>query len=154
MLFMGEEYGEERPFQFFTDHIEKKIAEATRKGRRREFEAFVEFAGEVPDPQDPATFEHSKLSRREDPAIAALYRRLFELRAELRGSEVDEVRFDEDDRWLWLRRGGLEIVCNFADRDQWVPCTATDVVLATHEGGAEAVGETVRLPALGGAVLR
>ena len=68
MLFMGEEYGEPQPFQFFTDHIEKKIAEATRKGRRKEFEAFVDFAAEVPDPQDPATFERSKLSRREDPA--------------------------------------------------------------------------------------
>ena len=67
MLFMGEEYGEEAPFQFFTDHIEKKIAEATRKGRRKEFEAFVEFAGEVPDPQDVATFERSKLTRVGEP---------------------------------------------------------------------------------------
>jgi maltooligosyltrehalose trehalohydrolase len=155
MLFMGEEYGEDQPFQFFTDHIEKKIAEATRKGRRKEFEAFVDFAGEVPDPQDPETFERSKLSRREDPAIAALYRRLFELRAELRGTEVTEVSFDEEERWLWLRRADVEIVCNFADREQWVPCTARELVLTTHgEEATEADGEVVRLPALGGAVLR
>ena len=57
MLFMGEEYGERAPFQFFTDHIDEEIADATREGRRREFAAFAEFAGEeVPDPQDPATF--------------------------------------------------------------------------------------------------
>jgi maltooligosyltrehalose trehalohydrolase len=155
MLFMGEEYGEDQPFQFFTDHIEKKIAEATRKGRQREFEAFVDFAGVVPDPQDPATFERSKLSRREDPAIADLYRRLLEVRAELRGTEVTEVSFDEEERWLWLRRGDLEIVCNFADREQWVPCTARELVLATHgEPATEADGEVVRLPALAGAVLR
>jgi maltooligosyltrehalose trehalohydrolase len=159
LLFMGEEYGEERPFQFFTDHIEKKIAEATREGRRREFEAFVEFAGEVPDPQDPATFERSKLSRREDPEIAALYRRLLALRRELAaapgGAEVEEVAHDEDERWLWLRRGGHEVVCNFADHEQWVPCTAREVVLGTHgEDAVDADGETVLLPALSGAVLR
>ena len=50
---MGEEYGERAPFQFFTDHIDAEIADATREGRRREFAAFAEFAGEeVPDPQD------------------------------------------------------------------------------------------------------
>jgi maltooligosyltrehalose trehalohydrolase len=155
MLFMGEEYGEEAPFQFFTDHIEKKIAEATRKGRRKEFEAFVEFAGEVPDPQDVATFEHSKLTREENPEITALYRRLLELRRELAGSPVAEVQFDEEERWLWLRRGAHEIVANFATAEQYVPCTAREVVLATGgEAGAKADGETVLLPALAGAVLR
>jgi maltooligosyltrehalose trehalohydrolase len=157
MLFMGEEYGEEAPFQFFTDHIERKIAEATRKGRRKEFEAFVEFAGEVPDPQDARTFEHSKLTRAENPEIAALYRRLLELRRELAAdpdaAEVDEVTFDEDARWLWLRRGATEIALNFADHEQWVPSTAREIVLATHDG-TEADGEQVLLPALAGAVLR
>ena len=37
LLFMGEEYGEPHPFQFFTDHVDPAIAEATREGRRREF---------------------------------------------------------------------------------------------------------------------
>ena len=58
MLFQGEEHGERAPFQFFSDHIDEEIAAATREGRRREFAAFAEFAGEeVPDPQDAATFE-------------------------------------------------------------------------------------------------
>ena len=74
LLFMGEEYGERAPFQFFTDHIDPAIADATREGRRKEFAAFTQFSGEeVPDPQDPATFERSKLTRdRERPALAAL----------------------------------------------------------------------------------
>ncbi len=64
MLFQGEEYGEDAPFMFFSDHIDEDIAAATREGRRREFAAFAEFRGrEVPDPQDPATFEASKLTR-------------------------------------------------------------------------------------------
>jgi maltooligosyltrehalose trehalohydrolase len=159
LLFMGEEYGEDAPFQFFTDHVERKIAEATRKGRRKEFEDFVEFAGEVPDPQDAATFERSKLTRDEDSEIAALYRRLLALRRELaaapEGSPVAEAQFDEDERWLWLRRGSHEIVCNFADHEQWVPCTAREVVLGTHgEAAVQADGETVLVPALAGAVLR
>ena len=39
MIFMGEEYGEPAPFQFFCDHIDEEIATATREGRRREFAA-------------------------------------------------------------------------------------------------------------------
>jgi maltooligosyltrehalose trehalohydrolase len=168
MLFMGEEYGEEAPFQFFADHIEKKIAEATRKGRRKEFEDFVEFAGEVPDPQDIATFERSKLTRQGDPAIEALYRRLFELRRELRGTEAEAIEFDEEARWLRFRRGDLEVVCNFAAEPQRVPCAAGEVVLDVHapagtgdDGGPNPAASGVEvdagsaiLPALGGAVLR
>src|SRR5207248_3559386 len=81
LLFMGEEYLEQRPFQFFTDHIDPAIAEATRAGRRKEFEAFASFAGhDVPDPQAVETFLRSKLAPREaDP----LYRELLELRRRL-----------------------------------------------------------------------
>jgi maltooligosyltrehalose trehalohydrolase len=65
LVFMGEEYGETRPFQFFTDHIDPAIAEATRAGRRKEFEAWAAFRHEdVPDPQSPETFERSKLDWR------------------------------------------------------------------------------------------
>nr|MBA2637733.1 malto-oligosyltrehalose trehalohydrolase [Solirubrobacterales bacterium] len=49
MLFMGEEYGEPAPFQFFSSHIDEEIAVATREGRRREFAAFASFGHEVPD---------------------------------------------------------------------------------------------------------
>src|SRR5205814_2196266 len=65
LLFMGEEYDEERPFQFFTDHGDPAVAEATRQGRKEEFASFASFAGDaVPDPQDPASFERSKLAPR------------------------------------------------------------------------------------------
>ncbi len=64
MLFMGEEYGETRPFCYFTSHPEPELAEAIREGRRAEFAAFGDFTGEVPDPQDPATFAAAKLDRR------------------------------------------------------------------------------------------
>src|SRR5439155_21289193 len=52
LLFMGEEYGEQSPFQFFTDHIDPEIAEATRAGREREFERCAGIAGAPPHPPD------------------------------------------------------------------------------------------------------
>ena len=72
LLFMGEEYGETAPFQFFSDHIDKRIADATREGRRREFAAFAEFEEDIPDPQDPATFERSTLTRERDPRLVCV----------------------------------------------------------------------------------
>jgi maltooligosyltrehalose trehalohydrolase len=84
LLFMGEEYGEPNPFQFFTDHIDPQIAEATREGRKREFQAFVGFAGEVPDPQAEETFLRSRLSRQEEPGMRDHYRELLRLRQGIR----------------------------------------------------------------------
>jgi maltooligosyltrehalose trehalohydrolase len=112
LLFMGEEYLEPHPFQFFTDHIDPAIAEATREGRRKEFEAFASFSGEdVPDPQDVETFIRSKLDPREPDPI---YRELLALRRELpRELETDA---DEDAKTLRMRRGGVELIADFAAR--------------------------------------
>ncbi len=65
MLFMGEEYGETRPFLFFSSHPEPELAAAVSTGRRAEFGDFSGFTGEVPDPQDEATFRASVLDHRE-----------------------------------------------------------------------------------------
>ena len=152
MLFMGEEHGEPAPFQFFTDHIDEEIATATREGRRREFAAFAQFAGEeVPDPQDPATFERSKLTWEQDPALRELYARLLRARREVRGEA--EADFDEDARWLRVRRGDHELVCNFAESPRIVAVTRSSMVLATHDG-AELCDGSVTLPPLAGALLR
>lgn len=61
MLFMGEEYGEENPFQYFISHTDKELVEAVRKGRKKEFEYF-NWQGEVPDPQSEDTFNKCKLN--------------------------------------------------------------------------------------------
>jgi maltooligosyltrehalose trehalohydrolase len=154
MLFMGEEYGENAPFQFFSDHIDKRIARATREGRRREFAAFAAFAGEeVPDPQDPATFERSKLSRREDPALRELYRALLRARRELPPGDVDEVDVDDDAPWLLVRRGPFDLAMHFGDRPAAVPVRGAELVLATHDG-VRLEGGAVHLPPLGGALVR
>jgi maltooligosyltrehalose trehalohydrolase len=116
LLFMGEEYGERRPFRFFTDHVDPAIATATREGRRREFERFSAFADEeVPDPQDPATFERSKLDPSAgDPEPLAFYRELLALRREL-PPEI-AVEADDDAGVLRARRGRAELVLDFRKR--------------------------------------
>jgi malto-oligosyltrehalose trehalohydrolase len=65
MLFMGEEWHSDRPFQFFCDFGADQ-ADAVRNGRRQEFSRFAAFASEsarelIPDPQALATFQASKL---------------------------------------------------------------------------------------------
>jgi maltooligosyltrehalose trehalohydrolase len=124
LLFMGQEYGEPRPFQYFTDHDDPAIAEATREGRRREFAGFSAFTGEeVPDPQAEETFLRSKLSREEAPGLRDLYRELLRLRRTL-PREV-ETGYDEERRWLHVRRGPVELLVNFSDRAQ--PIDGTEV---------------------------
>ncbi len=109
LLFMGEEHEETAPFQFFTDHIDPDIAEATRAGRKREFEAFASFGEEVPDPQSAETFERSHITHRDpDP----FYRELIALRRTL------PRELDVQLAWpvLTLRRGEATLVANLASK--------------------------------------
>ena len=83
LLFMGQEYDESAPFQFFTSFDDPIIRQAVSEGRLREF---AEFGWtDVPDPQDPATFERSRLQWLQAPAnldMLAWYRTLLHLRRE------------------------------------------------------------------------
>jgi maltooligosyltrehalose trehalohydrolase len=85
LLFMGEEYGETAPFQYFTSFLDRGLADAVRRGRTAEFSRFA-WQGTVPDPGDPATFVRSRLSH----ALAGAPRHR-DLREYYR-------------TWLWLRR--------------------------------------------------
>jgi maltooligosyltrehalose trehalohydrolase len=87
MLFMGEEYGEPAPFQFFTSHGDAHLVEAVRKGRREEFADFA-WQGEVPDPQDDATFARCKLQHKlaeqgKHKILRDFYKELLRLRKSL-----------------------------------------------------------------------
>ncbi len=134
LLFMGEEYGETAPFQYFTSHSDPDLARAVREGRRREFAAFA-WGEAVPDPQDPATFARSKLqhAQREQPHHAMLrefYRELLRLRrstpalATLEHGGLD-VHLREEHRSIVVRRQAWEsctclILC-FAEQAQTIP---------------------------------
>jgi maltooligosyltrehalose trehalohydrolase len=55
LLFMGQEYGDPAPFQYFISHGDAKLVEAVRRGRREEFASF-HLDGEAPDPAAEETF--------------------------------------------------------------------------------------------------
>jgi maltooligosyltrehalose trehalohydrolase len=61
MLFMGEEWGSKAPFPFFCD-FKGDLAEAVRKGRRREYAwAYAKYGSEIPDPLAESTFQSAVL---------------------------------------------------------------------------------------------
>ena len=63
LLFMGEEYGEIRPFPFFCSFYDPALIEAVREGRRREVaEMTSDLNVKIPDPQAEATFKSAKLA--------------------------------------------------------------------------------------------
>jgi maltooligosyltrehalose trehalohydrolase len=59
LLFMGQEFDESAPFQFFTDYDDPDLQKAISEGRRNEFADFN--WSDVPDPQSPETFDRSHL---------------------------------------------------------------------------------------------
>jgi len=86
LLFMGEEYGEARPFLYFISHIDPELVKAVRTGRLAEFAGFHQGQPPAPpDPQDEETFQRSKLnwekrSTGRHGQLLGLYRELIALR--------------------------------------------------------------------------
>jgi maltooligosyltrehalose trehalohydrolase len=162
MLFMGEEWAAGTPWQFFTSHPEPELGARVAAGRRDEFAAHGWPAGDVPDPQDPATFERSTLDwsevdREPHAGTLALYRRLIALRRELpdlADPRLDRVRVDRGDGWLSVHRGRYRVVANLTADRMPVPLDAApvDVALATEPGFVFAA-DTIELPARSAAVV-
>lgn len=142
MLFMGEEWASSSPFQFFSSHPEPELARATAEGRKKEFADHGWDADEIPDPQDPETFTRSKLNwdetaDGEHAQLLDFYRALISLRRnepDMADPWLDNlgVDYDEEQRWLVMRRGALAIACNLGTGAVDVPVTG-EVVLAWGE---------------------
>ncbi|MBX7454434.1 malto-oligosyltrehalose trehalohydrolase [Mycolicibacterium sp. 3033] len=161
MLFMGEEWASSSPFQFFSSHPEPDLARATAEGRKKEFASHGWDADEIPDPQDPATFERSKLKWDEADEgdhgrLRDFYRRLIALRgseSDLADPWLDHLRidYDEDARWFVMHRGSIAIACTLGESDVDVPVTG-DAVLTF--GDAEVGAKSTRMGGHCVAVLR
>ena len=133
LLFMGEEYGELAPFQYFISHSDPGLIEAVRKGRREEFAAF-QCRGELPDPQDERTFFRSKLNHRlrcekHHRGLLEFYKELIRLRKKLSpltflSKEQMEVSGLEKEKILFVRRWKeneeVFIIFNFDDSQRSV----------------------------------
>ncbi|MDR6979993.1 maltooligosyltrehalose trehalohydrolase [Streptomyces sp. 3330] len=131
MLFMGEEWAAGTPWQYFTDHTDPELAEAVRRGRRREFAAHGWAEEDVPDPQDPATRERSCLDwsepgREPHARVLAWYRELIALRhatADLTDPDLADIKvaYDARARWLAFRRGDVRVAVNLGKEPAAIP---------------------------------
>ena len=163
MLWMGEEWAASTRWPYFTSHPEPELAEATGRGRLAEFSRYGWNTSEMIDPQDPDAFFRAKLRWDERTEaghreILSFYRDLLALRrshADLTDGHLDrvEVEFDEDQRWIIVRRGALLVIANVGDDDRVVPAAGTEVLLAS-EPGCGIVHGGVRLPAQSAVVVR
>jgi maltooligosyltrehalose trehalohydrolase len=104
LLFMGEEYDEANPFQFFTSYGDPELAKAVSQGRRQEFKDFE--WNEIPDPQDPATFDGSRLNwslATDENEMLRWYRALLDLRRQFVISSERTCR-------AWLENSGKRLL--------------------------------------------
>ncbi len=131
LLFMGEEYGEEAPFQYFISHSDLSLIAAVRQGRKKEFAAF-KGEGEPPDPQDETTFFRSKIhlelqQQGNHKILLECYKTLIRLRKEIpslfhlnkMGMEIQTSV--EKLALIMLRRYEKDRVCglfNFSEKPQ------------------------------------
>nr|WP_245635356.1 malto-oligosyltrehalose trehalohydrolase [Dactylosporangium aurantiacum] len=156
MLFMGEEFAARTPWQFFTSHPEPELAGAVREGRRAEFAEHGWPPGDVPDPQDPATFERSHLDwSAQDPAMLSVYRSLIALRKRhpaLADPRLDLVEVTHDDGVLLIRRGPHVVVANLTGDPRTVPLSA-DCLLFSTDDTVLLQADTLTLPPESAAVI-
>jgi maltooligosyltrehalose trehalohydrolase len=167
MLFMGEEWGSERPWLFFCDPDSPELATATREGRRAEFASHGWAPGDVPDPVADATFEASVLDWSEPEngwhtdvldwyrALIALRRREPELTDPRR--DLVGVRYDSERRWFVMNRGRLAIVANLAAQPQEIDVGLFDEFVIASEARTSMMAisaGTVQLPGESVAILR
>jgi maltooligosyltrehalose trehalohydrolase len=153
LLFMGEEYGEERPFPFFCSFCGPELVEGVRKGRSEEFAAF-QWQGDVPDPQAESTFESARLSwswpeGSRHAGLRRLYADLLTARREwppMRDFVTRSARLLPGDV-LELTRGSgaaLRAVFNLADRPAELPPIAGRVLFRSESpryGSDRAAGD-------------
>ena len=161
MLFMGEEWGASTPFQFFSSHPEPELARATAEGRKQEFADHGWDADEIPDPQDPQTFQRSKLNWSErDEAEHARLLQLYQDLIALRRTESDladpwldnlVVDYAEEHRWIAVRLGGLTVACNLGTEPVSVPCAGEHVLSSEPVGIGN---KSTELPGHSFAILR
>ena len=128
LLFMGEEYGETAPFQYFTSHSDPALIEAVKRGRKEEFAAFHQ--GDVPDPQDEALFRQSRLTPEDsrNPSQKLLhkfYRELIRIRkqipalANLSKDHCRVVPLDEQTLLIerWCEASEVLLIMRFSQRE-------------------------------------
>jgi maltooligosyltrehalose trehalohydrolase len=156
LLFQGEEWGAATPFQYFTGHEDPGLGATVSQGRRSEFSAFGWDPADVPDPQDPATFERSRLDWTEiftqrHASLLAWYRSLVALRRQVpaltdpRPGQT-ETDCDGDAGWLVVRRGPVTVAANLGAAPWTFRAGPAQGLLAASDPQVELAGQDLVLP--------
>ena len=140
LLFMGEEYAETAPFQYFVSHGDPALIEAVRNGRKKEFAEFG-WASEIPDPQSEATFLRCKLNwnlhaEGRHRLLWNFYQELLRLRRDISAlanldKDAMEITPFTDQKVLLVRRwdaSGQVLIVHHFDR------IATDIKVTIPQG--------------------
>ena len=163
LLFMGQEWGSQRPFLFFCDFA-GELGAAVRDGRRKEFAAFPAFAdaevqARIPDPTSPETFAASRLDwaeshHAENQQWLALHRQLLALRARhiapllaLDGPPSAEAQVSGSllrACWRWPGTATLALAANLGDKPAAFPSMTIDGPVIYHSAAVDAASD--RLP--------
>jgi maltooligosyltrehalose trehalohydrolase len=154
MLFQGEEWAASSPFQYFTDHADPELGFAVRAGRRRDFAAFGWPPEAVPDPQDRATFDRSKLvwDQLDEPFHLRMldwYRALIALRRQLpvrRDSAGIHAEVDDDARRIVFERDGISVRVNLGKGDWFSPIPGGVQVLMASDTKIRKSAGSIWLP--------
>lgn len=143
MLFQGEEFAASTPFQYFADYDDADMSRSVSEGRRREFAAFGWDPAMIPDPEEVATFERSKLQWQEQrdghhAEMLTWYRELIAFRKHTPSLNVGDlsmltVAFNEEKLWLKMQRGNVVIAFNLGIEAHEVTVPA-DAKLALASG--------------------
>jgi maltooligosyltrehalose trehalohydrolase len=129
MLFMGEEYGETAPFQYFISHGDAGLVEAVRNGRQAEFSHFG-WKGTIPDPQAEATFERSRLdhslaTKEPHRTLRLFYKTLLEYRRSRRLCNVRPTAVNELPNAVFVLRttevSSVAVLFHFGDNTATLP---------------------------------
>lgn len=173
MLFMGEEFAEERPFQYFVSHGDPDLVKAVQEGRKREFKYFFSDSeeGDFPDPQGEVTFNASKLNWnfKKDASKATIfefYKKFIQLKKEgafdaFRNNEI-QVEANEKQKSMIAYSEGEESLFaffNFSsdDRNFSIPSNKSnwELIIASADkkwdgpksfSSAYKAGEKIQLP--------
>jgi maltooligosyltrehalose trehalohydrolase len=106
LLFMGEEYGETAPFEFFIDFQDERLMRSIHQGRIKEFKN-----PQMPFPSEES-FKRTHLNwAKQNKELFETYRKLLEIRKAYSAADVEEIEVGNEGKELFwwkypLKAGG------------------------------------------------
>ncbi|HLI76348.1 MAG TPA: malto-oligosyltrehalose trehalohydrolase [Acidobacteriaceae bacterium] len=163
MLWMGEEFAASNPFLYFADHEEEEMRRLVSEGRKKDFAAFGWKEDEIPDPEDPKTFEDSKLNWSEvhqgkHEEMLKWTRDLIQLRRctlDLNDGDFGHLKVtcSEDGKGLTMQRGSVRVLMYIGDRTMTCPVSEGEILRLASRRELKLEGNQLTLPKMTLAIL-